>query len=127
MKKNKKKQVKVNYLDMIPVKSFFLNWHKDAQGKVVLEVEHTGIFDRIAQKFFRKPKTTQVHLDENGSFLWPLIDGEKTIEELAGLLKQEFGEAAEPLYPRIVKFFQIVESYHFISFVNKKADVGAKN
>ena len=34
-------------------------------------------------------------------------------------LKEEFGDAAEPLYPRIIKYFQIVESYHFIKFANK--------
>ena len=33
-------------------------------------------------------------------------------------MKEHFGEAAEPLYPRIVKYFQILESYHFISFKN---------
>ena len=37
---------------------------------------------------------------------------------LAALQKEHFGEAAEPLYPRIVKYFQILESYHFISFKN---------
>ena len=52
------------------------------------------------------------------SYLWPLIDGERTVMELAALQKEHFGEAAEPLYPRIVKYFQILESYHFISFKN---------
>jgi len=47
-----------------------------------------------------------------------LIDGERTVMELAALQKEHFGEAAEPLYPRIVKYFQILESYHFISFKN---------
>lgn len=116
MKKKKQKESEKNYLEMIPVKSSVLNWHKDAENLVVLEVENTGIFNKFAQKFFHRPKITQVHLDKNGSFLWPLIDGEKNIAQLAELLKQEFGEAAEPLYPRIVKFFQIVESYHFIQF-----------
>ena len=48
-----------------------------------------------------------------------LIDGEKTVADIAVLVKEQFGEAAEPLYPRIVKYFQIVESYHFIKFNNK--------
>ena len=61
-----------------------------------------------------------MHLDANGSFLWPLIDGERTVMELAALQKEEFGEAAEPLYPRIVKYFQILESYSFVEFLNKK-------
>ena len=40
-------------------------------------------------------------------------------EDIAALVKDEFGEKAEPLYPRIVKYFQIMESYHFVNFINK--------
>ena len=42
----------------------------------------------------------------------------KVKEYIEALVKEEFGEAAEPLYPRIIKYFQIVESYHFIKFAN---------
>ena len=97
-----------------------LRWHTDeATGLITLEVENTGVFNTIAQKVFHKPRTTQVHLDETGSYLWPLIDGQKTVAQLADCMKQQFGEKAEPLYPRIIKYFQIVESYHFIKFLNQ--------
>ena len=42
-----------------------------------------------------------------------------SLEDIAALVKDEFGEKAEPLYPRIVKYFQIMESYHFVNFINK--------
>ena len=38
------------------------------------------------------------------------------------LVKEHFGDKAEPLYPRIVKYFQIMESYEFLHFINKKTD-----
>lgn len=118
MKKKEQKE-SINYLDLIPQRSTELPWHTDVRERVVLEVENTGWANRIAQKVFGKSKYTKVHLDEQGSYLWPLIDGEKTVMELAALQKEKFGEAAEPLYPRIVKYFQILESYHFIHFLNK--------
>ena len=106
---NKKKQ-SINYLDLIPQRAETLRWHTDeATGLITLEVENTGVFNTIAQ----------VHLDETGSYLWPLIDGRKTVAQLADCMKQQFGEKAEPLYPRIIKYFQIVESYHFIKFINQ--------
>mgnify|MGYP000194078865 CR=1 FL=1 len=43
----------------------------------------------------------------------------ETVEDIAALVKGEFGEKAEPLYPRIIKYFQIMESYHFVNFINK--------
>ena len=108
----------INYLDLIPEKSSSLKWHTDLKERVILEVENTGIMNKIAQNLFNKPRFTKVHLDANGSFIWPLIDGKRTVADIALLVKEQFGEAAEPLYPRIIKYFQIVESYHFIRFVN---------
>lgn len=118
-KKSKKEVLDINYLDLIPVRAEKLQWFTDRRDRIVLKVENTGLFNKIAQKVFNKPQFTKVHLDQQGTFIWPLIDGERTVADIAALVKDEFGEAAEPLYPRIVKYFQIVESYHFIKFANK--------
>ena len=95
---SKKEVIRENYLEKIPVKNENIQWKQDENGAVTLEIENTGFFNKIAQKFFKKPKVSYVHLDENGSFLWPLIDGEKSILELGVLVKEHFGEKAEPLY-----------------------------
>lgn len=116
--KKKDKNPSINYLDLIPMKAEGLEWYTDYNGKVVLKIENTGFFNALAQKVFGRPRFTKVHLDEQGSFVWPLIDGKKTVMELALLQKEHFGDAVEPLYPRIIKYFQIVESYHFIKFKN---------
>lgn len=112
----KKKKNQKNYLDLIPERASELTWSRDEEGIITLEVENTGIFNRIAQKLFKKPKYTKVHMEKYGSFLWPLIDGKQTVMELADLQKAEFGDEVEPLYPRVVKYMQIMESYHFINF-----------
>ena len=117
-KKSKKEITDINYLDLIPVRSEELGWYTDRKNCIVLKVENTGLFNKIAQKVFSKPQFTKVHLDQQGTFIWPLIDGERTVADIALLVKAQFGEAAEPLYPRIIKYFQIVESYHFIKFAN---------
>jgi len=114
----KKKKQQKNYLDLIPERSPEIQWSKDEKHIVVLSVENAGFFNRMAQKLFKRPRYTQVHMEKYGSFLWPLIDGEKTVMELAKLQKEAFGEEVEPLYPRVVKYFQIMESYHFIRFKN---------
>ena len=56
------------------------------------------------------------YFDENGSFIWPLIDGEKNIIDLGKLVEEEFGEKANPLYERLAKYFQILDSYGFITW-----------
>ena len=115
MKKNKI-GVSENYLERKPSRPEGISWSVDEKGIVTLDIENTGVFNRIAQKILKKPKVTHIHLDETGSFIWPLLDGEKTIIELGKDVEAEFGEKANPLYERLAKYFQILESYHFIEW-----------
>ncbi|MBO7208604.1 MAG: PqqD family protein [Clostridia bacterium] len=104
-----------NYLEKVPKKAQHISWSvKD--DKVTLEIENKGVFNRIAQVLFKKPKISYVHLDEMGSFLWPLIDGEKNLIDLGKYVEIQFGDKAQPLYPRLAKYFQILDSYKFISW-----------
>ncbi len=112
----KKNVIDKNYLDKIPVRKEGLEWTTDEEGKVTLHVVNKGVLNTVAQKLFKKPRITYVHLDENGSFIWPLLDGEKDITALGPIVKEHFGEAAEPLYPRLAKFIQILASYGFVTF-----------
>ena len=111
----KKNVISENYLENKPLKNEKIGWSVDEKGMVTLEIENKGVFNRIAQKLLKKPKISYVHLDETGSFVWPLIDGEKDIIAIGKAVDAKFGEKAHPLYERLAKFFQILESYGFIS------------
>lgn len=108
-----------NFLELIPSKNEKIEWDRDENDNVILRIENKGIFNSIAQKLFKKPKISNIHMDKMGSFIWIMIDGTRTVSELADMQKEKFGDKSEPLYPRIVKFFQIMESYSFIKFINK--------
>lgn len=114
--KKKKNVISSNYLEKIPVCPEKIKWSIDEKGIVTLDIENTGFFNRVAQKFLKKPKVSHIHLDEMGSFIWPLLDGKKDIVELGKLVETEFGEKASPLYERLAKYFQILESYEFIEW-----------
>ena len=109
-----KKITQENYLERIPKRSGKINWSADDNGIVTLEIENKGVFNTIAQKLLKKPKISYIHLDEIGSFVWPLIDGKKNIIELGEAVEAEFGEKAHPLYERLAKYFQILDSYGFV-------------
>lgn len=114
--KKKKEIISKNYLEKIPMRPTQMEWSVDDDGKVSLHIENKGIANRIAQKLIKKPKVSYVHLDEIGSFVWPLLDGEKNIIELGKLVEKKFGEKANPLYERLAKYFQILDSYHFVEW-----------
>ena len=114
--KKKEKQASENYLERKPKRPESITWSTDEKGVVTLNIENTGTMNRIAQKLFHKPKVTYVHLDEIGSFVWPLMDGEMDILRLGELVEAQFGDKAKPLYERLAKFFQILDSYHFVQW-----------
>ncbi len=111
MLKNKKE----NYLDKIPMRNKALHWSKNEE-LVTIRVEHKGIYDKIAQKFFHKPRYSNIALDKFGSYVWKQIDGESSIFEIGKKVKAEFGEEAEPLYQRLSKYFYILREERYITF-----------
>lgn len=109
-----------NYLDLIPLRDEKYRWQQDENGNVIIFVENTGLFNRIAQKLLKKPKVSQVHLEEFGSFIWPLIDGRCSVYDIAQLVKKEFGQKAEPLFERLVLYMQRLENCGFIQLKSAK-------
>ncbi len=112
----KSKAIDENYLDKIPEVSNSISYKSDDEGIVTLEIENKGVINRIAQKLFFKPKVTYIHLDDLGSFSVLCADGKRSIFEIGELVKDKFGDKCEPLYERLCKFFQIMDSYRFIDW-----------
>ncbi|MBR3791667.1 MAG: PqqD family protein [Clostridia bacterium] len=112
----KKNIIKKNYLEKIPVISDTIDWNTDEDGIVTISIENKGVFNKLAQKFLKKPKTSYVHLDEFGSSVWQLIDGQRNIIKIGELFSEKFGDKTNPLYERLAKYFQILDSYGFIKW-----------
>jgi hypothetical protein len=110
-RKNKKSE---NYLDMIPSRNEKYSWKQDEEHIVTILVENKGVFNRMAQKFLKKPKVSQIHLEEMGSFIWLQMDGKRSVYDIAQQVQQEFGEKAEPLYDRLVTYLRMLQDYEFV-------------
>jgi hypothetical protein len=115
MKKNVKEE---NYLEKKPICKSGLNWSADENGNITLEMENKGVANRIMQKLIKKPKTSYIHLDEMGSFIWLQIDGEKTVFDIGKPVEEHFGEKALPLYERLSMFIRTLETNGFVSCKN---------
>ena len=109
-----KKKKNENYLERIYEKNSEIIWNRDEDGIVTLEIKNKGIFNTIAQRLFKKPPVSYIHLDKLGSFVWPLIDGGRDIITIGEDVRDHFENEAEPLYERLAQFFKILESYNFI-------------
>ena len=108
-----------NFLDYIPRYNTRNTWSVNEAGIVVVRVHNTGFFNRVAQFFFKRPEYSDIKLDEFGSFVWKQMDGTRNVYEIGIKVKENFGEAAEPLYERLSQFIQILHRNAYIVYVNK--------
>lgn len=102
-----------NYLDYIPVISPQNSWDVE-EGRVTVHMMHWGFYAWIAQQVFHRPRVSHIDLGEQGSFVFRQIDGRRTVGDIALLVKAEWGDEAEPLYPRLVKYMQMLRNNGFI-------------
>ena len=112
----KKEIIQKNYLEKIPMRPSHIKWDADESGAVTLHIENKGAIKRLTQIILKKPEVSHIHLDETGSFVWQIMDGEKDMIAIGEEVKMNFGESAEPLYPRLAKFFKMLDSYGFVSW-----------
>lgn len=108
---NKKKSK--NYLDYIPVKNPEVEYETDENGKVTVYIEWKGFYHKIAQKFFRRPRVSDVRMDAYGSFVWLAIDGAKDVHCLSGELDARYPNMEKSL-SRLIKFLEILHDNHLI-------------
>lgn len=115
-----RKRKQENFLDYIPKRNKLYEWDLNQKKHVEVAVVNRGLFNRIAQIFFRRPKVSRIELDELGSFIWQELDGKKTVYELGASVKEKFGKKAEPLYERLSEYIRILHNNRFIVYENKK-------
>ena len=117
MKKRKVAFPEINLLDLVPVQN--IQSAKNEKGFFLLlkpKFSHPFLVKHLLPRL-KKPHFT-INLDEMGSFIWKLCDGENTVQDIAEKLKENFGSKVDPLYERLSLFFQNLEKNRFITFKN---------
>ena len=65
--KQRKYRLPANYMDIIYIPSDKLTFEENEEGLVVLTVENRGFYNKIAQKFFHRPRFSRISLDKYGT------------------------------------------------------------
>ena len=102
-----------NYLDFVPMKNSDIEYQTDANGIVTLFVEWKGFYHRIAQKFFHRPRVSDIKLDAYGSFVWLSIDDTMNVHQLSKVLDAR-DPGMEKSLSRLIKFLEILRDNRMI-------------
>lgn len=97
-------------LNMIFVRKSDLKFdEKDGHIRVIKEQKHWS------QRFLRKlgvkiPEQSYTELDDYGSLVFREIDGRQSVKIIGAKLAEQFDEAGEQLYERLLIFLQHMEN-----------------
>ena len=114
-----KKKDSKNYLDYVPVKNPEVEYETGDDGIVTVYIEWKGFYHRIAQKFFKRPRVSDVNLDGYGSFVWLAIDDVKDVHQLSKELDAKYPKMEKSL-SRLIKFLEILHDNHLIRWKGEK-------
>ncbi len=92
-----------SYLHNIPSRK--ADHEEDDEGRcVLLRPKHmTGVLARLLQSKLPK-KYSRIRLDDIGTTVWNLVDGELTVGQIADLAHEQLGDRVEPRYERVSQF-----------------------
>jgi len=105
--------VKQNLFKLIPVISEHITTEKEGELSVITFPRFRSKF---MQKYFvpkNKPSKIHVRLDVNGTAVWDLIDGNRTINTIAEMLADHFNNEENYEY-RIAAFFSQLFKQGFV-------------
>ena len=106
-----------NFLDYVFKIPKDLTWVCSDEGVVTVDMENKGFSNRVAQKFFHRPKVSHIKLEGMGSYIFQCVDGKSTVYDIGQLVKEKFGKEAEPLYERLSVYMKQLETFGFVEKV----------
>jgi hypothetical protein len=104
-----------NLLEMIPLR--VADW-REIDDRVVVERPRPaargwrGLGERVSYLLSMR----KIRLDERGSFLWHLVDGERSVAEVAEAMRLEFGEQVEPAEERVGHLIRLLRRERLLAY-----------
>ena len=75
-----------------PMRNQAVSWEKDGDGEVLIRIPRGeyGWKIKLLSKFFYIPKDRKISLDEVGSQVWVMCDGETRVKDIIDALRKKY-------------------------------------
>lgn len=110
----------IDFLSLVPVPMVESFFDADEQQVVLLIPRYRDpVFGRLLQPRLSEAKRhIRMKLDARGSWLWPLMDGERSIGQLAEMFERRFPEDAAESGQRISGYLYNLYEHELLKFNN---------
>jgi len=112
-KKNKEKPQE-NFLLYRPLRKIE-QWEVNDE-KVKLFFHHNKPIEKFMRWLIKKSKVSDIELDEMGSMVWQLCDGNKTVYDIAKAMMERFNDTEQNSIDRLIMFLRYLSRRGWITF-----------
>ena len=104
-----------NLLEMTPLR--VAHW-QEIDDRVVVERPRPGArgWRGLGERVSYFLSMRKIRLDERGSFLWHLVDGDRSVAEVAEAMRLEFGEEVEPAEERVGHLIRLLRRERLLAY-----------
>ncbi len=103
----------INLLELAPVR--LCPW-QEVDGRVVIERPKPTGKGSFGAKIRYWLAVRRIRLDERGSLAWRLLDGSRSVAEVAGALRDEFGKQVEPAEDRAGQLVRMLHREDLLAY-----------
>ncbi len=107
-----------NFFELFPFRSCEFE-NKENLVTVLFKNQSPTIVEKILfRKYLEKPY--KIDLDEIGSYIWKLCDGNNNINSIVDMSREYFGETIEPAEDRVKTFIKQLNRNKLIQLYEKR-------
>ena len=103
-------------MDLIPRPIVASETAENHRVHLLLPRYGSGKIGRLLEQMI-KSSPVRVKLDDLGSAVWQLCNGQRNVGEIARTIDQKFGDRARPVNERLAIFFRVLERQKLIEWV----------
>ena len=113
-------------LASVPVRNELLEFEEDEKGLVSIKIPRKDTcWVKVMSKIMYVPSSKVFSLDEVGSYVWRMCDGQTTVKELMEDFQEKFKLSRKEAEISIVAFLRMLAQKGIIGLAVPSADPGA--
>lgn len=107
-----------------PLRNEAVEWIEEEEKVVLIYPKNFTRFERFLHKRIGGPDSIKRPLDDKGTYIWKMCDGDHNVHDICKATYSEFKEDIEPVLKRVWGFLEILLKLNLITI--EKPDKGKK-
>lgn len=108
-----------------PIRNPAVEWEKTEKGEVVIKIKLEPSKPGLFSGFVKEPTERKIVLDKIGSFVWELMDGERTVSAIAEQVSERFKLHRREAQSSLLAYLQMLASKGLVALVAPSMPQGA--